>query len=110
MDGDRLQFVTSMHTKNPKDSFLAFAAAVENQMAGNRARAIEICESIIENDPNYVDAYYKLGKLHENKNEIDKAILAYKAGKIVASKAKNQKCIGELTEALMLLDEEEGNW
>lgn len=110
MERDRLTFVTSIYKKNPADSFLAFAAAVEHQMAGNRKRAIEICESIIEEDPSYVDAYYKLGKMFENSDRIEKAKTAYKAGKIVASKAKNQKSIGELTEALMLLDEDEGNW
>lgn len=110
MERDRLTFVTNIYKNNPTDSFLAFAAAVEHNMAGNRKRAIEICESIIEEDPNYVDAYYKLGKMFENSNQIDKAISAYKAGKIVASEAKNQKAIGELTEALMFLDEDEGNW
>ena len=110
MERDRLEFVTSMYRKNPTDSFLAFAAAVEHQMAGNRKRAIEICESIIEEDPNYVDAYYKLGKMFENSNRIEKAKTAYKAGKIIASKSKNEKSIGELTEALMILDEDEGNW
>jgi len=99
-----------MYKKNPTDSFLAFAAAVEHNMAGNRKRAIEICESIIEEDPAYVDAYYKLGKIFENSNQKDKAISSYRAGKVIASKTNNQKSMGELTEALMFLDEEEGNW
>lgn len=110
MERDRLTFVNDMYKKNPTDSFLAFAAVVENQMAGNRKRAIEICESIIEEDPNYVDAYYKLGKMFENSEKLEKAKTTYKAGKVVASKVKSQKSIGELTEALMLLDEDEGNW
>jgi tetratricopeptide (TPR) repeat protein len=110
MERDRLTFVTSMYKKNPTDSFLAFAAAVEHQMAGNRKRAIEICESIIDEDPEYVDTYYKLGKMFENSNKIDQAKKTYKAGKVIANKTKNQKSIGELTEALMFLDEEEGNW
>ena len=99
-----------MYKKNPTDSFLAFAAAVEHNMAGNRKRAIEIYETIIDEDPNYVDAYYKLGKMFENSDKIEKAKTAYKAGKVIASKVKNPKAMGELTEALMFLDEEEGNW
>ena len=108
MERDRLQFVTQMHKKNPQDSFLAFAAAVENQMAGNRKRAMEICEDIIDHDPEYVDAYYKLGKMFENSNNFEKAIKAYRQGIEVARKMKNEKCLGELSEALMLLGDE--NW
>lgn len=110
MDQSRLDFITDMHKKNPKDSYLAFAAAVEQQMAGNREKAITIIENLIDNDPNYTDAYYKLGKMYENSNNIKKAVSAYHAGKKVATKNKDEKSLGEITEALMFMDEEEGNW
>ena len=110
MEHDKLDFITQMHNKNPKDSYLAFAAAVENQMAGNRQKAINIIENLIINDPDYTDAYYKLGRMYENSNNIKKAVNAYHAGKIVATKNKDEKSLGELTEALMFIDEEEGNW
>lgn len=107
---DRLQLVTDLHKKSPKDSYLAFAAAVENQLAGHPQKAIEIIEKLIVNDPEYVDAYYKLGKLYENDKKLKKAVQAYHAGKRVASKKNDQKSLGEITEALMFLDDEEGNW
>jgi len=110
MEQNRLQFINQMHEKNPKDSYLAFAAAVEHQQAGNRKRAINIIENLIINDPEYTDAYFKLGKMYENDKKLKKAIQTYHAGKIVATKNKDLKSLGEITEALMFLDEEEGNW
>ena len=103
-------FITDMYTKNPTDSYLAFAAAVENQMAGNRQKAIKIIEDLIINDPDFTNSYYKLGKMYENSNKIKKAVNAYHAGKIIATKNKDEKSLGELTEALMFIDEEEGNY
>lgn len=110
MELNRLEFITQMHEKNPKDSYLAFAAAVEQQGAGNRKKAIHIIEQLILNDPEYTDAYFKLGKMYENSNKIKKAIHTYHTGKAVATKNNDQKSLGEITEALMFLDEEEGNW
>ena len=103
-------FITDMYSKNPSDSYLAFAAAVENQMAGNRKKAIQIIEDIIETDPNFTNSYYRLGKMYENSNLIKKAVNIYHAGKVIATKNKDEKSLGELTEALMFIDEEEGNY
>lgn len=110
MEQNRIDFITEMHLKNPKDSYLAFAAAVEHQMAGNRQKAIYIIENLIINDPDYTDAYFKLGKMYENSNRLKKAVNIYHAGKKIATKHKDEKSLGELTEALMFIDEEEGNW
>ena len=50
METNRLELITNMHIKSPKDSYLAFAAALENQMAGNRQKAIQIIEGLISFD------------------------------------------------------------
>ena len=110
MDQDRLDLITSMHSKNPKDSYLAFAAAVENQMAGNRKKAIRIIEQLITTDPDYAQAYYKLGKMYENDKKIKKAVSVYHEGKKIALKVKDEKSLGEISEALMFLDAEDDNW
>ena len=110
MQEKNTDFITEMYTKNPTDSYLAFAAAVENQMAGNRQKAIKIIEGLIDNDPNFTNSYYKLGKMYENANKIKKAVNVYHAGKVIATKNNDEKSLGELTEALMFIDEEEGNY
>ena len=107
METNRLELITNMHIKSPKDSYLAFAAAVENQMAGNRQKAIQIIEGLISFDPDYSQAYYRLGKMYENSKKLKKAISTYHIGQKIAFKMKDEKSIGEITEALMLLDAEE---
>jgi len=47
-----------------------------------------------------------LGKLYEEQNQSDKAIVIFKKGRKVALEQNNQKTLGELTEALMLVDDE----
>lgn len=110
MEQSRLDLITNMHIKSPKDSYLAFAAAVENQMAGNRQKAIQIIERLISFDPDYSQAYSKLGKMYENGKKTDKAISTYLKGKKIAFKMKDEKSIGEISEALMFLGAEEGSW
>ena len=47
-----------------------------------------------------------MGKLYEDTGEIDKAILIYRRGRKIANEQNNNKTLGELNEALMLIDEE----
>jgi lipopolysaccharide biosynthesis regulator YciM len=110
MSHDRLELVLEMLEKNPKDVFLKYAAAIEYRKIDEDEKAIKHIEELLDIDPEYLGAYYTLGHLYEQKDEIEKAINIYKKGKAVAKKQNDQKTIGELTEALMLLDEEEENW
>ena len=56
------------------------------------------------------EAQYQLGKLYEQSSDTEKAITVYRDGKVVAKKAKDRKTLGELTEALMILDADEEDW
>lgn len=89
---------------NPKDSFLHYAAALEHQKNGDQPSAIKIIQKIIKNDPEYLASYYQLGKMLEEKSKVEEAVEVYKAGKSVARKQNDMKTLGELSEALMLLD------
>lgn len=110
MSKKRLDLVLEMLEKDPNDNFLIYAAALEYKKEGNEKKAAVHLEKLINNFPDYLAAYYTLGKIYENTGEVEKAITTYKKGKEVAKKQKDEKTIGELTEALMLLDEEEDNW
>lgn len=102
----RLEMIEEMLRKNPKDNFLNYAAALEYQKKGDKGKAIGLIEQIIERDKNYLGAYYQLGQMYEELGRIDEAIQLYRDGKVIAKKQNDMKTIGELTEALMLLDEE----
>lgn len=96
--------IETMLASNPKDSFLQYAAALEHHKNGDIATAIKILQKIIKNDPDYLASYYQLGKMLEERGKQDEAIAVYKAGKTIAKKQSDMKTLGELTEALMLLD------
>ena len=101
---DRLKMIEVMLETNPTDSFLHYAAALEHQKNGDIPSAIKILQKIIKNDPEYLASYYQLGKMLEDKNKHEEAVEVYKAGKSVAKKQNDMKTLGELAEALMLLD------
>jgi tetratricopeptide (TPR) repeat protein len=101
---DRLKMIETMLETNPRDSFLHYAAALEHQKNGELNQSVKILKSIIKNDPDYLASYYQLGKLLEDRNKVDEAIEVYKAGKDIARKQNDSKTLGELSEALMLLD------
>lgn len=101
---DRLKMIETMLETNPKDSFLHYAAALEHKSNGDIVSAVKILKSIIKNDPDYLASYYQLGKLLEDRSKFEEAIDVYKAGRSVAKKQNDMKTLGELSEALMLLD------
>jgi tetratricopeptide (TPR) repeat protein len=101
---DRLKMIENMLSTNPKDSFLHYCAALEHEKNGDQVAAIKILRSIVKNDPDYLASYYQLGKLLEERGKTEEAIDAYKAGRSVARKRNDSKTMGELSEALMLLD------
>jgi tetratricopeptide (TPR) repeat protein len=101
---DRLKMIETMLETNPKDSFLHYAAALEHNKNGDNNSSIKILKGIIKADPEYLASYYQLGKILEEKGKIEEAIQIYKDGKSVAKKQNDMKTLGELAEALMLLD------
>lgn len=96
--------IENMLTTNPQDSFLQYAAALEYQKNGDINNAIKIIQKIIKNDPDYLASYYQLGQMLEEKGKVEEAISVYRNGRSVAKKQSDMKTLGELSEALMLLD------
>lgn len=91
---------------DPKDSFLKYALALEHEKSGELKMATKIIENLIAQDPNYLGAYYKLGQLYEQNQKFDRAIKIYNKGIQLADEKNDNKCKGELEEALWLIEEE----
>lgn len=89
------------------DSFLTYALALEYEKEGDSKEAIKIIEQLIQRDPDYLGAYYKLGQLFEGENKPQKAINIYNTGIKLADEKSDFKTKGELEEALWLIDEEQ---
>jgi tetratricopeptide (TPR) repeat protein len=104
MISERLKMIEHMLETNPRDSFLHYAAALEHHKQGDLARAISILRQIVRENPDYLASYYQLGKFLEEKGKSTEAIEVYQSGKGIARRQNDMKTLGELSEALMLLD------
>lgn len=108
MNHNRLELIEEMLEKNPDDTFLNYAAALEHKSDGEPKKAIKIFKKIIDQDPEYLPTYYQLGKLLEAEGKTDAAIDVYKKGSKLARKKHDLKAMGELSEALLILDASDG--
>jgi tetratricopeptide (TPR) repeat protein len=97
---DRFEKLQHMFSANPNDSFLKFALALEYLKAGNKLKAVELFQSIVENDPGYTGVYYHLGKLQAATGNIDSAVTTWKQG-LELTRMKDQKTYHEIQQALM---------
>lgn len=102
----RIQQILEMLKNEPKDSFLNYALALEYAKTNDLQKAIELIESLLLQDKNYLGAYYQLGSYYEQTGQIKNAIETYKKGIIIAQQTQNRKTLSELKEALMILEDE----
>ena len=107
MSQTRLELIMEMLEKDPNDPFLLYAVALEYKKTGNFVVATKQLENLLKSHPKYLGTYYLLGKLYEESEEIAKAIKIYKAGKIIATSNGDHKILGELNEALLLLEDDD---
>jgi Tfp pilus assembly protein PilF len=105
MTPSRLQQIQEMLKTDPKDSFLNYALALEYAKIDNVKKAIELIEDLLINDEKYLGAYYQLGFYYQQTGQTQKAIVTYKKGIVIAQEQQNKKALGELNEALMILEE-----
>jgi tetratricopeptide (TPR) repeat protein len=101
----RLEEILQMLKEDPHDPFLNYVLALEFAKLGNIDTAIDALEGIISRDENYLGSYYQLGKFYEQSLQNEKAIEIYRRGIEVARKQKNMKALGELSEALLMLED-----
>ncbi len=105
MTNPRFQYIQDMLAKEPNDSFLCYALALEHAKLNDLPKAIELLEALITRDADYLGAYYQLGKYYEETGNIEMAVSTYTKGIAIAKAQNNRKTLGELNEALMMLEE-----
>ncbi len=101
----RLEQIQEMLKSEPADSFLNYALALEYAKINDVRKAIELLEALLARDENYLGAYYQLGKYYEQLDQKNKAVETYQNGASIAQKQKNKKAVGELNEALWMLED-----
>lgn len=86
--------------EDPSDAFSRYALALEYLKADDADKAMEQLQHLLAAQPEYLAAYYQLGKILELKNEKDQAVDIYEKGKLVARKQGNTHTLNELNSAL----------
>jgi tetratricopeptide (TPR) repeat protein len=106
MESARIAKLLAFLKEEPDDIFLQYALGLEYQ---NDPNLLPLAEQqfrkIIAADENYLAAYYQLGKLHETRGQIAKALEVLKKGLVKARELKKTKSAAEFEEAIFMLED-----
>lgn len=102
----RLQKLLKLLEKNPSDSFTRYAIALEHRSAGSLQKAVDLLGRLMQDDPDYLAAYYQLGKLYQELNDPETAKTVFEKGLEGARAAGDQHTADELLEAIEELQDD----
>ncbi len=101
----RKQQLLSMLVNEPDDVFLNYALAMEYLSSNQFNDASEQLKKVLFLNSTYLPCFYQLGQINEKLGNNDIALTYYKQGIDVAKSQNNNKAIGELNEAIWMLEE-----
>lgn len=105
MSTNRLQQLLAFLEQSPQDSFLLYALAKEYEKQERLAEALSTYLKLLQEDPDYVGAYYHLGKLQIKLNQPDQALESFNQGIKIATQLNDQHAKSELMGARMELED-----
>lgn len=85
-----------MLNDDPKDPFLRYAIALEHEKAGNTDESVSLLNELIKESPDYLAAYYQLGKMLLMKHQIPDAHKIIQSGIDLAQRKQNRHTLAEL--------------
>jgi Tfp pilus assembly protein PilF len=91
--------------ESPNDCFLKHALALEYIKRGEEEKAQKLFEENLAYDKNYIATYYHLGSLLVRNKQPEAAAAIFRQGMAVAKAAGDMHSLGELNNALMLLED-----
>lgn len=101
----RKELIFDMLEKEPNDVFLNYALAMEHLSTGDFADAEAQLRKVLTINASYLPCYYQLGQVNEKLNHSDIALTYYKQGVELAKSQNNKKALGELNEAIWMLED-----
>lgn len=106
INAERIHMLRSMLENEPDDLFLNYALGMEylNDTSGLIQAKVQFQKVLVVN-PQYVPAFYQLGKLCELTSEKTEAMNYYQQGLEFAKQQKNNKAINEFGEAIFMLED-----
>ena len=103
---NRLAQLEAFLVESPNDPFLKYAIALEQLKMGKEKEALVIFVKLTETNPNYVGTYYHLGKLQEQLEQLEAALVSYQKGMEVAQKLGDSHSYNELQGVYNMLQDE----
>lgn len=103
---ERINKLKSFLENSPNDPFLQYALALEYLKIANFEEALRLFEQLIEQSPGYVGTYYHLGKLQEQLEQPQQAMITYQKGIEIATHQNDRHSASELRGAYNLLCDE----
>lgn len=101
----RKELIFDMLLKEPNDVFLNYALAMEHLSAEEYREADTQLKKVLAINPNYLPCFYQLGQVNEKLGNTDIALAYYKQGVDMAKLQNNTKALGELNEAIWMLED-----
>ncbi len=101
----RKELIFDMLVKEPNDVFLNYALAMEHLSAEEFKEADTQLKKVLDIKADYLPCYYQLGQLNEKLGNTDLALSYYKQGIDLAKSQNNTKALGELNEAIWMLED-----
>jgi hypothetical protein len=99
----RLDALTEIAAKDPKNPFPRYGIAMELANTGREEEAFQAFRALVTDAPGYVATYLMAGKLCEKMGRFDDARDFYRRGIDAAGRAGNQHAREELEGALGML-------
>jgi Tfp pilus assembly protein PilF len=100
----RREILEEFVAADPDDAFSRYALALELLKEERELEAVTQLQEVIGRDPDYVPAYYQLGRALARLGQVDDARATYRRGLDAATQAGDQKTRAELQEAIDMLD------
>lgn len=101
----RKEQILNMLEGEPHDVFLNYALAMEFVSANELKEADEQLKKVLSIKADYLPCFYQLGQLNEKLGNNDTALTYYKQGVDLAKSQNNNKALGELNEAIWMLED-----
>lgn len=101
----RKELIFDMLEKEPDDVFLNYALAMEHLATSDYTDAEVQFKKVLEINPSYLPCFYQLGQVHEKLGNNEMALTYYIQGVKLAQSQNNKKALGELNEAIWMLED-----
>lgn len=101
----RKEMIFDMLEKEPNDVFLNYALAMEHLATSDFKDAETQFKKVLDINSTYLPCFYQLGQVNEKLGNNEMAISFYKQGVGLAKSQNNTKALGELNEAIWMLED-----